>query len=75
MGLSGLVCVYSEACPAKQGVIYSWDAHTWSTCSVWFSRWQSSNGYCLSDEVIYGIAPIFRTGGVLVDGKKAHQMC
>lgn len=45
--------------------IWKSSAHTVLTSSVGFGRLRSSNGYCLSDEVIYGTAAIFGIGGML----------
>lgn len=60
------VCIHLEACTAVQEITLSLDMLTQSSvCSVGFGRWHSSSGYCLSDEVIYGRSPIFRTGRVL----------
>lgn len=60
------VCIHLEVCAAVQEITHGLDMLTQSSvCSVGFGRWQSSSGYCLSDEVIYGRGPIFRTGRVL----------
>lgn len=59
--LSNSVCV----CVCLFGGLQLRYAHTHTHSCVGFGRLQSSSGFCLSDEVIYGTATIFSLGGVL----------
>lgn len=64
------MCIHLEACTAVQEIPFSLDMLTQSSvCSVGFGRWQSSSGYCLSDEVIYGRGPILGQAECWAEGK------